>query len=322
MDTINNDDEMMTNGVLFNEESKILLTEKFVNIEFLVPFPNFDLNMTKEIDNYLKKLDDLWMHHSVFCNMNFSTNFNSNDSTFNIQWLIQLHKETDLARQDEEKLREETKEFLNPATFTNAPRRTKRAAPLVALAVASIGLFGGGILVGNQGCGLKGIFGSCQEKAKENANIEGMTDFVDELSIDVHRLRAETNEKFFMVSKELRTAIRQAHDEFVKVQNENWRIVEEQFDIFSRNIHLLRDCTQLLFSRQQLNFNYDSVASQLQLAYTNIRTYRSALYAFKLNLMTAIPTLLRNQLPMSLLPKDSLFLILEEVAKIVLLAKV
>ena len=256
VDTMNNDDEMVKNGVLFNEESKLLLTEKFLIIEFLVTFPNFDLNMTKDIENHLKKLDYLWMHPSFFCNMNFSTNFNSNDCTFNIQWLItQLHKETDLARQDEEKLREKTKEFLNPTAFTNAPRRTKRAAPLATLAVASIGLFGGGILVGNQGCGLKGIFGSCQEKVKENAkNIERMADFVDEFSIDVHRLRAKTNEKFFLVSKEF-TAIRQAHDEFVKVQNENWRIVEEQFDIFSRNIHLLRDCTQLLFSRQQLNFN-------------------------------------------------------------------
>ena len=106
VDTIFNDDEMMTNGVLFNEESKILLTETFVNIELLVPFHNFDLIMTKEIDNHLKKLDDLWMHPSVFCNIKFSTNINSNDSTFNIQWLItQLHKETELARQDEDKLR-------------------------------------------------------------------------------------------------------------------------------------------------------------------------------------------------------------------------
>ena len=69
-----------------------------------------------------------------------------------------------------------------------------------------------------------------------------MADFVDELTIDVHRLRAETNDKFFMVSKEL-SAIHQAHDEFVKVQNENWKIVDEQFDVFSRNIHMLRDCT-------------------------------------------------------------------------------
>ena len=94
-------------------------------------------------------------------------------------------------------------------------------------------------------CGLKGLFGLWQT-AKENAkNIERMADFIDELSIDVHRLRAKTNEKFFMVSKEL-TAIRQAHDEFVEVQNENWKIVE-QFDIFSTNINALRDCTNFFF---------------------------------------------------------------------------
>ena len=32
------------------------------------------------------------------------------------------------------------------------------------------------------------------------------------------------------MSKEL-SATPQAHDEFVKVQNENWKIVEEQFDV-------------------------------------------------------------------------------------------
>ena len=33
---------------------------------------------------------------------------------------------------------------------------------------------------------------------------------------------------FFLISKEF-SAIRQPHDEFFKVQNENWKIVEEQF---------------------------------------------------------------------------------------------
>ena len=107
------------------------------------------------------------MHPSVFCNLNFPATFNSNDSTL---WLMtELHNETDLAHHHEDKLGEETNEFLNPTTFTNAPRPTKRAEPLAALAVASIGLLFGGISVANQGCGLKGIFGSCREKTKENA---------------------------------------------------------------------------------------------------------------------------------------------------------
>ena len=78
------------------------------------------------------------------------------------------------------------------------PGRSKRAAPVAALAVGAIGLFGGGVLVGGSGnCSLTGIFGSCQEKAKENAaNIVRFADFVEELSSDVHRFRTESNEKF------------------------------------------------------------------------------------------------------------------------------
>ena len=77
---------------------------------------------------------------------------------------------------------------------------------------------------------------------------------------------------------------------------------------------MLRNCDPLLFSRQQINFNFDSFSLLLALAYTNIKTYRSELFAYKLNLMTSIPILLKRQLPMSLVSKDSLSTILNLVA--------
>ena len=41
-------------GVFFQEETKILLAEKFVNAQFLVPYPKFDIQLTESLDKLAK----------------------------------------------------------------------------------------------------------------------------------------------------------------------------------------------------------------------------------------------------------------------------
>ena len=101
----------------------------------------------------------------------------------------------------------------------------------------------------------------------------------------------------------------------IATQNKNWEIIEEQFEIFRSNLHILQDCNQMLFSNQQLNFNYDTVASMLSIIYSDVKSYRSALYSFRLNVINSIPSLLKKHLPMSLVPRESLLAILESVAR-------
>ena len=118
-----------------------------------------------------------------------------------------------------------------------------------------------------------------------------------------------------MVSKEL-AQLHAIQKELVRTQHENWKIVEEQFQVFHSNIHILRDCTQLLYTNQQLNFNFDTVASLLSMIYTNIKSYRAALFSYRLTLVGSIPTLLQRHLPMALVPRASLLLILKSVARL------
>ena len=96
-------------------------------------------------------------------------------------------------------------------------------------------------------------------------------------------------------------------------QNKNWKVVQDQFYIFEKNFHLLRDCTQMLFSNQQLNINLDTVASLLSIFYADIKSYRSALYAYSISLLNSIPILLDKRLPMSLVPRESLLAVLDSV---------
>ena len=96
-------------------------------------------------------------------------------------------------------------------------------------------------------------------------------------------------------------------------QNKNWKVVQDQFDIFEKYFHFLLDYTQMLFSNQQLNFNFDTVASLLSILYADIKSYRSALYVYSINLLNSIPILLDKRLPMSLVSRESLLALLDSV---------
>ena len=101
--------------------------------------------------------------------------------------------------------------------------------------------------------------------------------------------------------------------QIIETQNQNWQAIEKQFSVFQQNIHEMRNCDQPLYTRQ-VNFNFDTISSLLSLIYSNVKSYRAALYAFQMNIMNAIPSLRSQYVPMSLLPKESLEIILQQVA--------
>ena len=90
------------------------------------------------------------------------------------------------------------------------------------------------------------------------------------------------------------------------IQNANWQTITAQFEAFRDDIHRMRNCDQLLFTSQQINFNFDTVASLLSLFYSNVKSYRAALFAYRLNLLISLPALLNKFVPMSLLDRPSL----------------
>ena len=161
---------VLENGIIFNHVTKILLAEKF-NVDFLVPFPKFELDLRAELGAYIEKLGKLWASPSWQCHLDYSTNFQKNDSAFDVDWLLhQVENEVNLADQELAALRNYTSSFLNYETAAAQDvHRSPRAAPLAMMALASVGLFGSGFALGGGSCGIKGIFGSCHDKSKTNA---------------------------------------------------------------------------------------------------------------------------------------------------------
>ena len=298
-------------GIFFNEETKILLVEKFINVQFLIPFPRFEMTLISNVDQIAQSLQNMWQTPTYFCYLNFT---NTSEVDFKMDWLLrETQKEISFAQNDLLKIKGDVASFLK-GTQENKSTRKKRALPLAAAAVGAIGLFGGGIMFGSGDCGIMGIFGSCQAKAKQNArNIEKLGEYAISLGENIQQLANSTDAKFFRVSKELEM-LHGIQRQIIETQNQNWRAIEKQFNTFQQNIHEMRNCDQLLYTRQQVNFNFDTISSLLSLIYSNVKSYRAALYAFQMNIMNAIPSLLTQYVPMSLLPKESLEIILQQVA--------
>ena len=321
--------DALNKGILFHKESKILFAEKFVNVQFLVPFPKYNFTMKTQVEDMLAKLAEMWSQPSAECPLDFSQPFNSSHKPFNLNWMLaKIQNETNAAQQEVEHMRNITANFLSndendekrkqksQQQSTEINNREKRGAPVVAAAaVAGIALFGasGIIMGGSSECGFLGVFGNCQNTGRKNAeNIEKLSEYANQLTDYVLEIEQSSNEKFFLISNEI-AEIAKIQKEMQENQNKNWKIVQQQFEIFQNNFHVLRDCTQMLFSNQQLNFNFDTAASLLNILYADVKSYRSALYAYSINLLNSIPILLDKRLPMSLVPRESLIAVLDSV---------
>ena len=255
-------DGPLKKGIIFHEDKKILLAEKFVNIQFLLPFPQFDVQIQKELTPLTSVFETLWKMSSYNCNLKFT---NLSMEGFNVDWLRkEVQNEIDAATAELQSMQQETASFLKPIS-PNSADRTKRAVPVAAAALGAIGLFGAGITMGPGSCGLSGIFGSCQSD-KNAANINRLFDVASSLSDSVLELNEETNDKFYIVSKELHK-LHDLQEQMRSIQNANWEVMATQMDTFKQDMHLMRNCDQMLYSRQQINFNFDTVSSLLPLFY-------------------------------------------------------
>ena len=142
-------DDFLEKGIIFNEETKVLLAEKFVPVQFLIPFPSFNFSMKSDVEKMLSKLQAMWNLPAVSCKLDFSTSFNTNSTPYNINWILNQTTHQIEKSQEVSLMRNETATFLQ--TESDEQKRVKRGAHVGALAMAGIGPFGSGIVTGSAG---------------------------------------------------------------------------------------------------------------------------------------------------------------------------
>ena len=79
--------DYLLKGIVFHQSSKIILAEKFVNVEFLLPFPEYNFTTRKSIHEMLQTLTNMWKMNSSLCPLEFSTKFNTTADPFNLNWM-------------------------------------------------------------------------------------------------------------------------------------------------------------------------------------------------------------------------------------------
>ena len=192
-----NPDDLFEKGILFSQVSKILLTEKFIRVEFLVPFPAYEFTMKPDNEKMIHQLSLMWETPSLFSALNFSSHFALNTSGFNVNWMLhQIDHEISLA-QDLALTRSETAMFLTPPKRPKSTRQRRGAGAGVGIAaLAVVGLFGGGLAVGgSDSCGLRGFSENCQDQSNANAeNVQRLADFQNTLTDYVTEFMTNTDE--------------------------------------------------------------------------------------------------------------------------------
>ena len=109
-------------------------------------------------------------------------------------------------------------------------------------------------------------------------------------------------------------ALHDIQRELVDTQNKNWALLQQHFDVVKPNFYVLRVSNQLFFFNQRLNFNCDTLLLLLEMIHASVKSYRAALFAFRMNILNSIPAIRRSHLPMSLVPTESLLTTLRSVA--------
>ena len=146
------DENQITNsGIEFVYQQKLLLAEKFSNVEFLVPFPRLPSGLHITHKNISDQLEKSWFSYKFGCNLKY---MNTSGSTLNYDYFAEyVQNQLQAADLDIRNLKDEISQTL---TANKSNNREKRGAPLVAFGALTAWTAGAGIA-----CAVGSIFGSC-----------------------------------------------------------------------------------------------------------------------------------------------------------------
>ena len=90
-------DKVTNNGIEFVYQQKLLLAEKFINVEFIIPFPSLPDSLDIQLANISSMLEQSWNTYKYGCNLTY---MNTDENSLNFDYLTGfVEEELHLARQ-------------------------------------------------------------------------------------------------------------------------------------------------------------------------------------------------------------------------------
>ena len=167
----------------------------------------------------------------------------------------------------------------------------------------------------HNGSRIAGVLGPCDTELQVDRNTDKLQEAIQRLhehEMQWVKVTETLNEKFNLVAEELsdiRETQKQIHQEQVKF----WNATQDTLNGLTDSVKTMVVCTEYLFTRSQINLLRSTITTRIQTILSAIQSYRVALWSYKATLLDALPNMARGYLPMSLVPRDPLIQILEEI---------
>ena len=308
-------------GIVFNFHQRVLLADKFINVQFIVPYPVIEIQLPENLTALAEKFHDSWKTRAGLCHDLAFPVLEQLDATdhLNFTWLVtKIIEEHGNALTDLHSIKKDMEKTLalhNYASSQSELSRQKRIAHLL-LAGGAATVLGAGVGLGSKiGCAIKGIFGSCTEFSRsDKENIRKGIQRIREIQDGFQQLTITSNKKFFLVGKQL-NSLNAVTKRLTELQKLNSQKVEAEFDSIKREMKGLTSCVRRLQLRGKENLQFSEILAWLLMLQTEIKNFRTATYTFRSTLLTAFMTMTNEFLPISLVPREHLEKVLVSVQR-------
>ena len=243
----------------------MLLAEKFINVEFIIPFPSLPDSLDIQLANIFSMLEQSWKTYKDGCNLTY---MNTNESSLNFDYLSEfVDKQLHHARQDLQDLRTEISETL---MRKNSLERNRRGVPSIAFGALTAVTAGAGLA-----CSIGIIFGACGGSTKNRDDIDFALQKLEENENRWIEVQGKLNDKLYIVASQLKD-VKQNQKQIFQTQKKHASTLNKATDVINSNSRKLMACTQYFFARDQNLILRTNLASTLLALNNEIKSYRIA----------------------------------------------
>ncbi len=290
-------------GIYFKYQRSAVNVERFEEINILLPYPNSNRSTPSEIVDSLLHLQALWATQE--CNL-----FAKKEGRDSFSEPLLAVAETALAaaRLDSLELRTTVTDALQEQSHDRGKRQFMAIGLGVGLLSAAV------VLAPTVRCFLSFSLGPCDdEQLKINTgHIDDALRNLESIEDDWISTKSDLDSKFFILGTQLTQISRNQRNTYDLIDR-HWNTTLAAAQVLTAEVNRLADCTGYLYYRTEINHMREGSLALLSAFVAQVKSFRSALYAFKQDLLNALVPLSRGELPLSILPVKQLQALLTKV---------
>ena len=282
------------NGTEFTYQKKLLLAEQFVNVKFLVLFPQLNEKLDAQIINMTSLLNTSWHKYQFEYDL---SDLKTNESGLCFDLLAKhLSGQIQAAKEDLFEMKNELAETIGKneiEQMDSTHKRNKRGLPILAFGALTAATAGAGIA-----CSLVSIFGMCGKSSGNREDIDFALNQLEQNKQGWIEVTTKANDKFLIVGSKMKE-VRKTQYQINETQRNHTTIFNDAIKLINEKTRKLMACSQYFYARDQMLQLTTTLVSSLLAINNEIKANRVATYSYKLNLLNSVMAMVNKVIPMS-----------------------